>query len=125
MKLEAVLVWGTDGAKPPDRDLKDLEPGLAKKLDKMHFKWKNYFEVSRKTATVAAQATKQISMSERCSLEIKNLGGDRIETKHFGQGKQVLRRVDSLPQGETVILAGDDKNDNAWLIILRQTPGKK
>ena len=125
MTVQAVLVWGTNGEKPPNKDLKELEPELARKLSKAPYKWKNYFEVDRRLLTVSPSENKHVAMSEHCELEIKNLGDERIEVKLIGRGKPVSRNVESLPPGHTMILSGDDKNDNAWLIVLRQQPPSK
>ena len=50
-KFAAMLIWGTDGDKPADKDLKDVDPGLKEKFEKI-FKWKNYYEVSRTNIAV-------------------------------------------------------------------------
>jgi hypothetical protein len=125
MTVQAVLVWGTNGEKPPNKNLKELEPELARKLSKAPYKWKNYFEVDRRLITIPANTNKHVPMSEPCELEIKNLGDDRIEVKLIGRGKPVSRHVEPLPMGQTMILSGDDKDDNAWLIVLRQQAAKK
>jgi len=123
MHLEAVLVWATNGEKPAGKDLKELEPALAKKLHKSPYKWKNYFEVRRLTASVSPQTMKTVPMSSHCALEIINNGDNRVEVKLVGEGKPVSRHVESLPPGHIMVIAGDDKDDNAWLIVLRQLPG--
>lgn len=125
MHLEVVLVWGTNEAKPDDPNLKELDPGLAKKLGRAPYKWKNYFEVRRKEVNVALKSTEKLPMSKHCSLEIRNLGNERLEVKLIGQGKPVSRSVESLPMGHTMILGGDGTNDTAWLIVLRQISAGK
>jgi len=124
MHVEAVLVWATNGEKPPDKDLKELEPALARKLHKSPYKWKNYFEVRRLSAAVPPQTMKTVPMSSHCALEITNNGDNRVEVKLVGEGKPVSRHVEDLPLGHIMVLSGDDKNDNAWLIVLRQLPAK-
>jgi hypothetical protein len=125
MSLEAVLVWGTNLEKPANKQLKELETELARKMSKTPYKYKNYFEVDRKTVVVSANTTKRIVMSERCELEMRLPAADRIEVKLIGQGKPVSRHIEPLPVGQILILSGDDKDDNAWLIVLRQLPAKR
>jgi hypothetical protein len=120
LNVEAVLVWGTNSEKPAAKKLRELEPDLARKLGKSPYKWKNYFEVERKSVVSPVNVTKRLIMSERCELEVKNLGDERVEVKLIGQGKPVSRHVESLPPGYTVVLSGDDKNDTCWMIVLRQ-----
>ena len=37
-RLVANLLWGTNGAKPPDKELKPVDPALEKRLRRV-FKW--------------------------------------------------------------------------------------
>jgi hypothetical protein len=122
--VEAILVWATHSAKTNDAGLKELEPQLVKKLRKA-YKWDLYYEVKRKEATVSARELAKVPISEKCTLELKNLGEERFEVHLIGKGKPVSRTVDSLAHGHIIILGGDDKNDTAWLIIIRQVPAKR
>ena len=119
LHLEVLLVWGTNDQPPPEPKLKPVEPELAQKLQKA-YKWKKYFEVNRKTVKISEGANEQLTMSEHCSLQIKNLVHERVEVRLIGEGKPVSRHLESLPKGHTLILAGDAKNDTAWFIVLRQ-----
>jgi hypothetical protein len=124
VRVEAILVWATHTAKTNDASLKELEPQLIKKLRKT-YKWDLYYEVKRKEATVSAKDLTKIPISEKCTLEIRHLGEERFEVHLIGKGKPVSRTVDSLAHGHIIILGGDDKNDTAWLIIIRQVPAKR
>ncbi len=120
LHLQIVLVWASNGQKPSDKNAKELEPDLTKRLRKTPYKWKDYYEVRRKAVSVTANNIEKLPMSSRCSLEIKNSGSERVEVKLIGEGKPVSRQVESLPRGHIMVIAGDDKNDTAWLILLRQ-----
>ena len=61
-RVQAVLVWGTDDAKPTGKALKELDPKLREKLGKI-FKWQNYFEVSRQNAGVLAGKAQGIKLT--------------------------------------------------------------
>src|SRR5262249_1020113 len=63
-KIEITLVWGTDLAQSPDSNHKPLPVELAKKLQL--FKWKNYFLVNKKTATVASKGSVEEKLSDKC-----------------------------------------------------------
>jgi len=124
IRVEAVLVWATHVAKTNDASLKELEPQLTKKLRKA-YKWDLYYEVKRKEATVAGKEATKIPISEKCMLEIKHLGDERFEVHLIGKGKPVSKTVDSLAHGHLMIVGGDDENDTAWLIVIRELPAKK
>ncbi len=120
LKLEAQLLWGTDDAKSPNPAHKPVSPDIKKKLAQLPLKWSNYFEVSRKTIEATPGATKRVSLSEACELEIKNLDGSKIEVTHFGKGRRVGTQTQVLPRGEILVLGGNAPNATAWLIVLKR-----
>ena len=122
LHIQAQLVWGTDGDKPPDPEVKRLDEETRKKLGSV-FKWKNYFEVDRQNFKVALSAKKRVRLSPKCEVEVENLGDFQVEVKLYGEGKMVVKKRQVLKAGELLILAGDDKNDNAWFVII--TPSSR
>jgi hypothetical protein len=128
-KMEARLIWGTNGDKSPEPSHKPLEGDLAKKLNEMPLKWKNYFEVTRKVFVVNDKAYTNIVMSKKCTIEVKDKGNNNVTVKLYGEGTQVNRIDKPLPKGEVITIGGDDKGKNAWLITVRPVedvkPGTK
>jgi trehalose-6-phosphatase len=119
LKLLAQLVWGTNSDKLNDPKLKEVEGSVVEKLRKV-FKWNNYFEVSRQTFTALAGTPRKIRMSDRCEIEVQNLGNSSIEVKLYGKGKLTVRKTQRINPSELLVLAGDDKNDTAWFVVLSQ-----
>src|ERR1041385_5246557 len=117
LNLQARLVWGTNKDKPDDPKLKDVDAQVKEKLRGV-FKWKNYFEVNRQDFTVTASGPKRVKMSNRCEVEVQNLGNSSVELRIYGQGKMVVRKTQKIKAGELLVLAGDDKNDTAWFVVL-------
>ena len=101
---------------------------MAKKLKKV-FSWKNYFEVNRQNIIVPPRSTKKFKVSEKCDIEIKELEGPKVEVVLYGEGKPLNRTVKSLSKGEYFTLAGEDKNDSAWFVVItlleERQPDKK
>lgn len=120
MKLEVQLVWGTNDEKSPKDEHKPLDPAIARKL-KM-FKWKNYFVVNRQDVLVPNLAIKKVKLSQQCYIEIRELEGPRVEVNVYGENKHVKKITEGLARQGTLTIAGDDKNDCAWFIIIRQLP---
>jgi hypothetical protein len=116
-RVQAVLVWGTDEAKPAGKPLKEVDAKLREKLGKI-FKWQNYFEVSRKSAGVTASKSQMLKLSDECSVEIKILPENLAEVKLIGKGKTLVTRRHSLAKPDALVLAGDDKNNTAWFVVL-------
>lgn len=116
-RVQAVLVWGTDEAKPAGKTLKEVDAKLREKLGKI-FKWQNYFEVSRRTTGVTPSKPQTVKLSEECSVDIKILPENMAEVKLIGKGKTIVTRRHSLAKPDALVLAGDDKNNTAWFVVL-------
>src|SRR5271163_4334564 len=69
VELEARLVWGTSDDKS-DAKCKPVDPELAGKLHGT-FKWKNYYEITNETASLALNKICTLKMSAQCTLELK------------------------------------------------------
>ena len=112
------LVWGTNGEKPKDKPLKDVDSKLQDKLKGL-FKWNNYYEVSSKSVVVPKDtASQKLKLSDKCEVQVQDLGGSRIEIRLFGEGKPVVKRTQTVIPGELIILGGDSKDDTAWFVVL-------
>jgi hypothetical protein len=117
IKLVAQLIWGTDGERPANVKIKELDRETRDKL-KGVFRWKNYFEVNREEFPVSPETTRRIRMSKKCEIAVENQGRSAIEVKLYGEGKLVLTKRQVLKHGELLVLAGDDKDDTAWFVII-------
>ena len=120
LKYEAQLIWATNDKKSPDPKHKPVEPEVRKKLGELPLKWDNYFEVNRKQFSVAKNGNAKLPMSEKCSIEVKQLEGDKVEVSLFGKGEAVLKRTQALPKGEILVLGGNAPNETAWLVTLKR-----
>jgi hypothetical protein len=120
LRYEAILIWGTDDAKPPEgKDYKPAEPEIRNKFKKL-FKWSNYFEVRRTTFTLAPGIKQRVQISPKCELDVKDSGNSNVEVVLFGKGKEVARQKQGLPKGELLVLGGDAPNATAWLVVLKR-----
>ena len=121
MKLQAFLLWGADDTKPPEgKDYKPVGPDIMHKLKELPLKWTNWFEVSRKEFAVVQGATNDVPVSEKCRLNVRRGTGAELEVTLIGKGKEVVRRKQSLPKGETLVLGGNAPNSTAWLVVLKR-----
>jgi hypothetical protein len=121
MKLQAFLLWGTDDRKPPeDKPYKPVELDIRQKLKDLPLKWTNWFEVNRKEFAVAQGETKEVPISEKCQLNVRRVTGSEVEVTLIGKGKEVVKRKQSLPKGEMLVLGGNAPNSTAWLVVLKR-----
>jgi hypothetical protein len=121
MKLQAFLLWGTDDAKPPEgKAYKPVAPDIMHKLKELPLKWTHWFEVNRKDFAVPQGAVKEVAISEKCQLNVTRISGTEIEVLLIGKGKEVVKRKQSLPKGEMLVLGGNAPNSTAWLVVLKR-----
>jgi hypothetical protein len=122
MKVEAKLVWGTNDDKC-DGTCKSMDKELATKLHGT-FKWENYYEITNQSATIPLNASRDLRMSDHCTIQVKNLGSSRVEIKCIGNGKQACKGAYTLTPPKWVVLGGNATNDTAWFIALRAADPK-
>jgi hypothetical protein len=118
--LTAELIWGTNGTPPPEKPLRPISPELATRLRRI-FKWRNYFEIERKSFPVTASSPAKVEMSRECRLEVRQISPQEFEVQLFGKGVLVVKKRQRLETAESMVLGGDDKNDDAWFVILRHS----
>ncbi len=121
-RLTAQLLWGTNGDKPPGQDLKPVAKDLEQRLRRI-FKWQKYFEIEHKDFIANRAKPAVLELSKECRLEVTSLPGEEFEIQLFGKGILVVKKRQRIVQGETVVLGGDDKNDNAWFVVVSPTKG--
>jgi hypothetical protein len=116
-KFDVQLIWGTAGEKPKDQPLKEVDSKLQERF-KGIFKWKNYYEVNRKPLSVPKAGSQKLKLSDKCEIQVQDVGSPRFEFRLFGEGNLVVKKVQSVVPGEAIVLAGDSKNDTAWFVVL-------
>ena len=121
MKLQAFLLWGTDATKPPEgKNYRPATPDILHKLRESPLKWTNWFEVNRKDFAVAQGAVKEVPLSEKCQVNVTKISASEVEVVLIGRGREVVRRRQSLPKGDMLMLAGNAPNATAWLVVLKR-----
>ena len=115
IKFDTQLIWGTNDKKPEDRDLKDVDAKLIDKL-KAVFKWKNYYTVEKKALAVPLKGAGKVKLSDKCELELQDLGNMMFEVRLLGEGKLVKTMRQQITSD--LVIAGDDKNDTAWFVVI-------
>jgi len=106
LKLEMQLVLGSNDTKPKDSDLKPVSHDIEKKLKRLPLKWEHYYVVSHRKITVAAEASRRITLSNECQVSVKNLGDSRVELTLMNGNQTVGRITQSLHKGRTLVAGG-------------------
>ena len=121
LKLEAQLIWGTNEGLSPDPKHKPVDAEIRKKLQELPLKWTNYFVVNRQAFEVAQKIPAKVALSEKCEIQVRNLGNSVIKVSLFGKREHVVEGTQALPKGETLVLGGNAPNATTWLVILKRT----
>jgi hypothetical protein len=122
LHLEARLVWGTNDEKG-GTNCRPADAALSSNLHRI-YKWTNYFEITNQCASIPVNKTRDLKMSDHCTLRVKNVGGSRVEISCIGEGKQVEKGVSTLTPSKWLVLGGSDKDNTAWFIGLRSSDTK-
>jgi hypothetical protein len=122
LKLEARLIWGANDEKETVK-YEPVDPALSDKLHRM-FKWKNYYEITNKTAAIAVNKSADLKMSDACTIRVKNMGSSRVEVSCIGHGKQVHKGDYTLTPPQWLVLGGNVTNNTAWFVGLRAVDPK-
>jgi hypothetical protein len=115
--FQVQLIWGTNGERPKDKPMKDVDSKLQDKL-KGVFKWTNYYEVNRNSLSIPKESSQKLKLSDKCEIQVQDLGSSRIEVRLFGEGKLVVKKAQKVTPGEMIILAGDSSDNTAWFVVL-------
>ncbi len=119
LKLEAKLIRGANGGAAPVNS-NAVDPALAASL-RHNFKWTNYYEITNLAAVIPLNQSRDVRLSDRFTLKIKNLGSSRVAVDCIGRGRPVSKGTNTLP----CVYCGTNSDDTAWFIHLRSLDGKK
>ncbi|PYI85252.1 MAG: hypothetical protein DME26_11435 [Verrucomicrobia bacterium] len=128
IKVELQLVWGTNEEKSPDPKYKPVDPAVVKRLASL--KWKRYFQVNSQVVTIPSRKMQRVKLSPQCEVEITEMEGPQVEVKVYGRTAQaaaknepfkwVHKHLEKLAKDDLLVIAGDDKNDCAWAIVIKR-----
>lgn len=119
-KFQAVVVWATDDEKPAEKEeeLHPVEPDLKEKIK--FLKWKNYFQVGdRKHVAIHPGETREVQLSHKCKLKLYENDKEGLQVELIGENRPVIKKNQSMPLKDILIIGGDDKDATAWMVVLR------
>jgi hypothetical protein len=121
-KIEMQLLWGTDAKTSPNKDHQRLaDPDIQKRLENIPLRWTNYYIVKKMNVTVppTGQGT-NIPMSQKCSVNIKDLGKSTLEFSFISKTKPLEKRTQTLQRNNVFIYSGNAPGTNGWFVVLKR-----
>lgn len=109
LKLETQLVLGSN-QELKDSNLKPVAHDIEKKLKHLPLKWEHYYVEAGKKFTLAADATKNVKLSDSCQISVKNLGDSKVELTLVDQDKTVGKVTQAVPKGKTLMTGAGSEN---------------
>ena len=119
-KIEVQLLWGTDSATSPNKNHKQVAPDVQQRLKTLPLRFSHYFLVTNMTLSVPRGKSAKAPISQKCAIEVRDLGQHNVEVSYFGKDKKVEKRTQALPRGEMLLYGGNAPGTNAWLVVLKR-----
>jgi hypothetical protein len=111
------LIRGTDAETPPAPEARLVGPELDQRLHV--FKWRNYWEVARRTILLKPGAKNRQRMTPQREVEIA-LTSPQEMTVSIYTGGQLTRRRKQAADTAFYIAGGDHDNAQCWFIVVRR-----
>jgi len=118
------LIRGTEDDKPPAPEARLAGPEVSRRLQM--FKWKNYWEMARRTVVLEDGGKIRQRMSPQREVSIELSAPREMTVCIYADGKLTRRRKQSLDT--PFYIAGGDKDaTQSWFIVVRRDkpPGSK
>ena len=119
-KIEVQLLWGTNATNSPKANHKPISQDVQKRLQTLPLRWTHYYFETNVTLSVPRGKTVKAPMSEKCSIEIKDLGQHNLQITLTGKNKRVEKRTQPLPHGDMLIYSGEAPDASAWFVVLKR-----
>jgi hypothetical protein len=111
------LIRATDDDKPPAPEARLAGPEVSRRLQA--FKWKNYWEMARRTVVVEDGGKARQRMSAQREVEIALTAPHEMTVCIYTDGKLTRRRKQSLDT--PFYIAGGDKDaTQSWFLVVRR-----
>jgi hypothetical protein len=111
------LIRGTDDDHPPAAAARLAGPEISRRLQM--FRWKNYWEIERRTVLLGSGAKARQRMSAEHEIEIARNSPREMVVSIYDDGKLARRRTQ--PLDTPFYIAGGDKDaTQSWFIVVRR-----
>jgi hypothetical protein len=119
--LYTQVIRGTDQDKPPQAGWRPVGSKLSSRLCPK-FRWKHYWEVSRRAVNVQPGKPARIRVSPEREVEIELRDSGESEIRLYSAGKLARKSRQSVESHMTIMGGGWDESESWFIVVRRDKP---
>ena len=116
-KYYVQLIKATNEPKPPAKGAKQIGTNLGERLSAL--RWKYYWEVQRREATVIDTKSQKVQLDGERAVELAPKADGKIEVRLYRDGA-VARKSSHRVHDHMMAIFGGDERENAWFVVVRR-----
>ena len=111
------LIKATNEADPPNKGAKPIGAKLGEQLSPL--RWKYYWEIERRDATVPSDKAKKIPLTGERTVEVLPAANGKVEVRLY-RGKEIARKSCHKAHDRMMAIFGGDEGERAWFVVVRR-----
>ena len=116
-KYYVQVIKATNESDPPRKGAKLIGAKLGEQLSPL--RWKHYWEIERRDATVPAGKSKKVQLSRERTVEVMPAANGKVEVRLY-RGKNLARKSCHKVNDRMMAIFGGDEGRRAWFIVVRR-----
>ena len=111
------LIKATNEADPPNKGAKPIGTKLGEQLSPL--RWKHYWEIQRRDATVPSGKSKKVELAGERAIEVVPAANGKVEVRLY-RGKNLARKSCHKAHDRMMAIFGGDEGERAWFVVVRR-----
>jgi hypothetical protein len=116
-KYYVQLIKATNKPHPPTKNARAVGAKIGDQLSPL--RWKHYWEIERRDATISAGKAKKIDLTGERAVEVIPAKNGKVEVRLY-RGKEVARKSCHKAGERMMAIFGGDEGERAWFVVVRR-----
>jgi hypothetical protein len=116
-KYYVQVIKATNEKGPPKKGAKPIGAKLGEQLSPL--RWKHYWEIERRDASVPSGKSKKVALSRERTVEVMPAANGKVEVRLY-RGKNLARKSCHKVNDRMIAIFGGDEGERAWFIVVRR-----
>lgn len=116
-KYYVQVIKATNREDPPAKGAKPVGAKVGEQLSPL--RWKYYWEVERRDATVQPGKGKKIALGGDRAVEVLPAANGKVEVRLY-RGKEIARKSCHKAHERMMAIFGGDEGERAWFVVVRR-----